>query len=134
MKLIKRKTIYLIYLSLALGLMLIQSILSFTNNTESPLVSETQTRNDVNFQKKYEGIIVRKFFDQNNHNRETIELTLSNGHPLFIKPHPLDNSGFYDFVEPNDSIFKENWGYKFRIKRATLTRTFIIHPDYTDRE
>ena len=134
MKLLKRKTAYIIYSTLALSLLFIQSILWLINKTDAPIETEVQTCNDVNFQKKYKGIVVRNFFDKNNHNRETVELVLSHGRSLFIKPHPMDNSGFYNFIETNDSIIKEDWGYKFRLKRPTVNRTFIIHPDYIDKE
>ncbi len=129
----KRKIAYKIYLSLAVILMIVQAIMSFINNGKENQTDTTNIKKGVNFQKQYEGIVVRKFYDNNNHAQETVELVLKNEDPFFLAPNPFDKSGFYEFVKTGDSIIKEDWGYKFRIKRGKIDTSFIIHPDYIDR-
>lgn len=133
----KRKIVYVIYAVIALVFMIVQAVFSIFGNEEQKSQRDTNTENierNINFQKRYDGIVISKFNDNNNHNRETIEILLSDGSEFYLLPYFNDKTGFYDFVQEGDSIFKDDWGFTFRVRRDKLDVKFIIHPDYVDEK
>ena len=133
----KRKTAYIIYFGIAIFFFIVSTICSCFENNEKEQKSYsaiTKGESNVNFRKKYKGIVIEKFNDRNNHNYETIEIKLSSGSYFYLHPYWKDKTGFYEYVQKDDSIFKEDWGFKFRVKRKNIDSTFIIHPDYINHK
>ena len=132
-----RKIAYIIYLGIAIIFITVNAILSIFGEKEekTEVVNNSYSQNgerNINFKKRYHGVVIKKFNDTHNHNYETIEINLSSESYFYLHPFQNDKTGFYDFIQKDDSIFKEDWGYTFRIKRENIDTTFIIHPDYVD--
>lgn len=131
----RRKIAYIIYIGIAMVFIIVNAIMPDSEEDEQKQESYTPATNgqrNINFKKSYKGIVIKKFNDTSNHNYETIEIKLSSGSYFYLHPYPNDKTGFYDFVQKDDSIFKEDWGFTFRIKRQDIDTSFIIHPDYID--
>ncbi|WP_319272731.1 hypothetical protein [uncultured Draconibacterium sp.] len=132
----ERKIAYAIYAAIALVFLIIQAVFSIIGRDEPNNGRKTnavEIERNVNFQKRYEGIVLRKFNDKKNHNEPTIEIRLTNGSTFYLLSYG-DKTGFYEFVQKGDSIFKDDWGFTYRIKRDEYEREFIIHPDYIDKK
>ncbi|MDX8338862.1 hypothetical protein SLH46_06695 [Draconibacterium sp. IB214405] len=129
----KRKIAYIIYIGIAIVFMIINAILPDSEEEEHIQESYTPATNgqrNINFDKRYNGLVIKKFNDSRNHNEETIEIKLSRGSYFYLHPPIIDKSGFYGFVQEGDSIFKDDWGFTFRVRREGKDTIFIIHPDY----
>lgn len=131
----KRKIAYIIYATIAIIFIIINAIYSILGTEEKEIQGSSNINiieRNVNFKKKYQGLVIKKFNDKPNHNRETIEVHLASGSTFYLLPYLNDKTGFYDFVQEGDSIFKDDWGFTFRVKRKNYEASFIIHPDYID--
>ena len=73
--------------------------------------------------KKINGYITRKFYDTASHLYPTIEL--SKNHSQFVI-HDYDNSGFYSYVKPGDSILKKIGSLKIIVYRNSKDTFFNI--------
>jgi len=114
----KRKIAYVIYIGIAIVFMIVNAIIPDSKEDEQKQESSTPATNgqrNINFKKTYKGVVIKKFNDRNNHNYETIEIKLSSGSDFYLHPYPKDKTGFYDFVQEGDSIFKDDWGFTYRI-------------------
>ena len=130
-----KKIVYIIYIGIALIAIISNLITPKNENIEEKHINHSISTlgvSNVNFEKKYCGIITRKFNDRKNHNYKTIEIKLSSSSYFYLRPYPDDRTGFYSYIQNGDSIFKDDWGFTFTIKRKNTTTTFIINPDYID--
>jgi hypothetical protein len=72
------------------------------------------------------GKIEMKYIDKKNHNYQMLVISKSNGRDSSLYDH--ERSGFWDFVQVNDSIEKKENSYEiYIINRDT---TFILIYDY----
>ncbi|MPQ49197.1 hypothetical protein GCQ56_19530 [Marinifilum sp. N1E240] len=136
----RRKITYGLYFGIAVICMIINAINSIFMDKEE-VIADTDTvyttgeknHRKLNFKKSYEGVILRKFKDRHNHNWNTVEIRLSDGSSFCFHPYKDDRTGFYSYIQKGDSIFKDDWGFTFRIKRQSTLKTFTIHPDYVNK-
>jgi hypothetical protein len=76
----------------------------------------------------FNGIVDRKFIDNNNHGYSIVELHNYNGDSLQVNL-TFDNSGLFEFLEKNDSVEKISGGFRVRLFRTSLDTTFILGTD-----
>jgi len=125
---------YSVYAIIAIAFILLNSIsfmFGFGDDEKEAHLHRAKEKS-VNFKKRYQGIVIKKFSDPQNHNWKTLEIHLSDKSSFYLLPYRNDQSGFYNFVHEGDSIFKEDWGFTFRLKRQKIDTSFVIHPDYID--
>jgi hypothetical protein len=125
------------YIKLLIGGMILSLIVFVFLNImdfmpEYPDIAHDKKFLEMNFQKRYRGIITDKYIDENNHNNETIEIRLNDSTEYYWTTYNSDESGFYGFIKINDSIIKRDWGFKFYIKRENHDTGFVVNPDYVD--
>ena len=72
----------------------------------------------------YDGIIVGKYFDKENHNYPTIKINTTKG--IQVVRLPLDKSGLFEFVEIKDSISKDYGSYNVEVYRNKEVYNFIL--------
>ncbi|SFF08002.1 hypothetical protein [Sunxiuqinia elliptica] len=72
----------------------------------------------------YDGIIVEKYLDKDNHNYPTMKINTTKG--LQVVRLPLDKSGLFEFVEIKDSIFKDYGSYNVEVYRNNEVYNFIL--------
>lgn len=87
---------------------------------------------DINFKKKYKGIITDKYIDSCNHVYETLDIRLVDSSEYYIPPYGDQYDSFYDYVQVGDSIIRKNWGFKVYIKRDSIETSFILRSDYNE--
>ena len=97
-----------------------------------PEIAGGKTGLNIKYTMQFHGIITSKYIDRKNHNSKTIEMKLNDSIDYYMIPRQFDMSGFYDFIEVNDSIFKKEWGFKIFIKRGNIDTAFVIHEDYIE--
>ena len=124
-------SIYVIIAIAFIAINLVSKIFGFEIEEKEAYLDRAKERN-VNFKKQYQGIVIKKNYIPQNHNWEILEILLSDKSTFYLIPYGNDQSGFYDFVQEGDSIFKEDWGFTFRVKREKIDTLFVIHPDYID--
>lgn len=74
---------------------------------------------------EYIGVILSKYVDENNHNRETI--IIKNNYDEIKTIWNADKSGFFEFVTENDSIVKKSGSYIIEVyKNDSLLKSFKI--------
>jgi len=74
---------------------------------------------------EYIGVILSKYVDKNNHNRETI--IIKNNYDEIKTIWNADKSGFFEFVTENDSIVKKSGSYIIEVyKNDSLLKSFKI--------
>lgn len=115
------------------GFIVLNVLDSFNLLPEPPLIAEGKPYLDMSFKKRYRGIITAKYIDSLNHAYETIEIKLNDNSEFYWTTYSRDESGFYDYIQVNDSILKKDWGFEFFIKRDTHEIGFVVNPDYYNK-
>lgn len=69
----------------------------------------------------YSGIVVDKYRDSTDHFDRKIELYKST--KILME---WDESGLYEFIQPNDSIVKDTGSYEVRVYRDSVEYKFVI--------
>jgi len=97
-----------------------------------PKIGDGKVQLDANFKKKYKGIITKKYIDNYNHARETINIILSDSSEYYLPYYGDQYESFYNYLQVGDSILKKDWGFKFYIKRDSVETSFILRSDYNE--
>lgn len=106
-----------------IGLLVISmvSIFIFTNDDKFSnslaCTKKEEFKNEI-----YQGILIRKYIDQSNHGSQTL---IFNRNLVLVLAR--DTSGFYNFIQKNDSIVKEKNSDFITVHRNNKVEKFEIY-------
>jgi hypothetical protein len=79
--------------------------------------------------KNVNGKIIAKYIDIENHSYKMIKLIRSNGQKVKLD-FSFDKSGFYDYIEIDDTLIKEQGSIEVRVKNKNKNKNKIYILDY----
>lgn len=80
----------------------------------------------------FQGVVTRKFFDKENHGRETVVLATQNGSKI-LTDFVYEQKGTFEFIRTGDSLIKEKGTLKFNLKRKDLDTIIQLKLDNLKR-
>lgn len=117
----------LFFLIAAIFIVILSSILIVTNgekfNTSIACSRLTKFKGE-----EYHKVVSKKYLDQKNHRFKTIEF--HEGDPIVLA---RDTSGFFNFIQPNDSLVKTRGSRTLSVYRGDSIHRFNIFFGCSDR-